>query len=96
MKETTENENPSDREKLLKELKERLREIEELKRALDIYPQKEEEKEPNRGENEKENHPLTSGQVRDAVEELIVPPLELLQDQPPLKKQKKIEETEAT
>ncbi len=83
---------PEEREKLMQELKQRLREIEELKQALHLIPQEE------GGENtpqaplsqnpDRDPHPISH--TRAAIEELKVPPLELLQDTPtPSRKQGK-------
>ncbi|MEK6902001.1 MAG: hypothetical protein AABX02_00240 [archaeon] len=78
---------PETREKLLAELKKKLKEIEELKASL----------QPQKGESSREKLPLYEsafdpGKVREAVEEISVPPLELLDDKPLSKKQKKEQE----
>mgnify|MGYP001560264502 CR=1 FL=1 len=75
---------PEERARLLRELKERLREIERLKRELHL-------KEEDRTAEARARGPaveVSSEDVADALEELKVPPLELLQDNP-LKKAKK-------
>lgn len=90
MAEDEENLTPEQREKLLKELKQRLREIEELKQSLHLMPQEEGEKDQGSKKDELENSPSS---VRAAVEELKVPSLELLQDSPLPKKIKKEQES---
>jgi hypothetical protein len=81
---------PNEKEKLLKELKERLKEIEKLKRELGIAvaptpaPSRE-----SMAENDKQSdYPISTGRVREEVEELRVPALELLDDKPVVKKKK--------
>ena len=83
-----------EKEKLLKELKERLKEIERLRAELGM---KTEEKpaSPAREKKQTENNdetpstsPVTIGRVREEVEELRVPALEMLDDKPMAKKKK--------
>ncbi len=89
----SENENevvsPETREKLLIELKKKLREIEALKASL----------ESKKGSMSPEHLPLYEskfdpGKVREAVEEISVPALELIDDKPLQKKQKKEQEAQ--
>lgn len=88
----TEGLTPTEKEKLLKELKERLKEIEQLKRELGVAVGENPSPRVSTNENEKESsYPISTGRVREEVEELHVPPLELLDDKPILKK-KKIEQ----
>jgi hypothetical protein len=77
---------PAQRAKLMEELKQRLKEIEELKAALRLNtpegmpaPLQEEAQAP------------TAQKAREAVEELRVPPLEMLVDRPDFKKKKQPE-----
>ncbi len=73
---------PAQRTKLIEELKQRLREIEDLKLALKLNtpegmpPSQDEEQAPS------------AQKAREAVEELRVPPLEMLVDRPDPKKKK--------
>lgn len=77
---------PEAREKLLKELKRRLEEIENLKRQLDLAPTPSADSSESPLERES---PFTAQRVQEALEEIIVPPLELLEDKPDPKKPKK-------
>lgn len=82
---------PAQKEKLLKELKERLQEIERLKRELEdgVHDSPApEENLPSMEEKKSESQPVSFGRVREEVEELRVPPLELLDDKPLVKKKK--------
>ncbi len=80
---------PDAKERLLKELKERLKEIERLKKELSGIGKQEGENEENDGKPE----PFSFARVREEVEELRVPPLELLEDKPIPKKKKIGEES---
>ncbi|MBM3282061.1 MAG: hypothetical protein FJY86_01825 [Candidatus Diapherotrites archaeon] len=85
----TEGLTPSEKEKLLKELKERLKEIEKLKRELGVAVNENPNPRVSPIEKERESsYPISTGRVREEVEELRVPPLELLDDKPLLKKKK--------
>lgn len=80
---------PESRETLLAELKKKLKEIEELKASL----------EQKKDEPVNQNLPLYEsrfdpGKVREAVEEISVPALELIDDKPVQKKQKKEQEVQ--
>ncbi len=91
---------PAEKEKLIRELKERLKEIEKLKRELGMAVSSENEKpspekksspanetnEPSPAEDDSA-HPVSAGRVAEEVEELRVPSLEMLDDKP-LKKKK--------
>ncbi|MDP2666504.1 MAG: hypothetical protein Q8P05_03320 [Candidatus Diapherotrites archaeon] len=84
---TENDERPMDkaqREKLLQELKQRLREIKELSRELGGK----EDEDGEKGNNPIASKDTTVGEVREAIEELRVPPLEMLEDQPIKKKVK--------
>ena len=75
-----------DKQKLLEELKKRLKEIERLKHALGMT---------NLEKESPENEPATTSsptdRVREELEELHVPPLELLEDTPMQKKKKPVD-----
>ncbi|MFH0970151.1 MAG: hypothetical protein V1776_01690 [Candidatus Diapherotrites archaeon] len=85
MDENTRELTPAEREKLLKELRDRLREIDQMKRALHLDEGKSSTEEMEKEEDENKN----SEHVRAAVEELKVPSLEILQDSPSSSKKKK-------
>lgn len=87
--ETNEPLTPDTREKLLAELKKRLQEIEKLK--AELLEKKEEKDEENLPLYESKFDP---GKTREAVEEISVPPLELIDDKPVQKKQKKEQEAQ--
>jgi len=74
---------PAQRAKLMEELKQRLKEIEELKAALQLTPAEGEPPTPP-----EEAQPPSAQKAREAVEELKVPPLEMLVDRPDPKKKK--------
>lgn len=77
---------PEEKEQLMRELKKRLLEIQELKRKLGIIDNAPAESPPV------EIPPgINSDAVRDALEELVVPPLELLDDKPQAPKKKKMD-----
>ena len=86
----------AEREKLLAELKQRLREIETLKHELGVASEANGKGEPGKEESSLENMESREedsrymlGSIREALEELRVPPLELLKDEPWQKKPKK-------
>lgn len=89
----TEEMTPEERNKLLKELRQRLKEVQELKEALNMKPEEEKEKEKENEENTDSQRGYSIGKMKEELEELKVPPLELLDDFPFKKKEKKQEET---
>ena len=83
--EENEQVSPEAKQRLIKELKERLKEIERLKKELGSIPDNEEK---NSDEEKEKSAPFSFSRVREEVEELRVPPLELLEDKPLPKKKK--------
>lgn len=84
---------PSEKEKLLKELKERLKEIERLRAELGMKTEEKlmsasSESKKDTSENDSVSSPVSIGRVREEVEELRVPALEMLDDKPLIKKKK--------
>lgn len=77
---------PAQRAKLIEELKQRLKEIEELKAALQLNTPEGMPPAPT-----EEAQPPSAQKAREAVEELRVPPLEMLVDRPDSKKKKQPE-----
>ncbi len=75
---------PGQRDSLLKEMKKRLEEIEALKRALNVKVEEE------MAEEKTNQNPIWK--VQEAIEEIVVPPLEMLSDKPLEKKPKKVAE----
>lgn len=93
----------ADKEKLIKELKERLKEIERLKRELGMAVSSENEETPSGKKSspspvheeehpaeDDSSHPVSTGRVVEEVEELKVPALEMLDDKPLAKKKKAV------
>lgn len=83
---------PQEREKLLRELKERLKEIACLREELGMKKEKESsfpaKRAPFPSDEDDSSLPVSIGRVREEVEELRVPALELLDDKPLAKKKK--------
>lgn len=73
---------PVQRAKLIEELRQRLKEIEDLKLALKLNTPE------GMPQAQEEDQPPSAQKAREAVEELRVPPLELLTDRPDPKKKK--------
>lgn len=93
---------PDEKAKLLRELRERLKEIARLREELGMQKSSplSEEKSPreeapsasspknNSSPEDDLSHPVSAGRVAEEVEELHVPALEMLDDKPMMKKKK--------